>query len=175
MSTMESLKIVVLCVLAAILYGVIHDQFTARICIEYFTIFHPPVFKTHSPTLLALGWGVVATWWVGAFLGVLLAIASRGGQRPLISADTLIPRIAVLLAIMAVCAVISGFVGYFWGGIPEYVASLLPPNQHRRFVADWWAHNASYASGIVGGIILCGVVYKKRKDLSRQVEKTARA
>lgn len=170
---MESLKIILTCVLAAILYGIIHDQFTARICIEYFTVFHPPVFTTHSPTLLALGWGVIATWWVGAFLGVLLAIASRGGALPLISAEMLIPRIAVLLMIVAACAAISGVVGYFWGGIPEYVAALLPPIQHRRFVADWWAHNASYASGIVGGIVLCAMVYKKRVDLSRHLEKAA--
>ena len=64
----ETLKIILLCVAAAILYGIIHDQFTARICVEYFTIFHPPVFPTQSPTLLGIGWGIIATWWMGAFL-----------------------------------------------------------------------------------------------------------
>ena len=58
---MESLKIVVGRVLAAILYGIVHDQFTARICVEYFTVFHLSIFQTHSPTLLAYGWGVIAT------------------------------------------------------------------------------------------------------------------
>jgi hypothetical protein len=168
MPIMESVKIIATCILAAILYGIVHDQFTARICVEYFTIFHPPVFTTQSPTLLAFGWGIIATWWVGAFLGVLLAIASRGGSRPTLSVTFLIPRISVLLLVMAGCAVISGIAGYLWGGIPDYVATLLPPSQHRRFLADWWAHNASYASGFVGGIILCGMVYKTRVDLSRR-------
>ena len=58
----EFAKIVVLGVVAAVCYGVLHDQVTARVCVEYFTIGHPPLFNTDSPTLLAFGWGVVGTW-----------------------------------------------------------------------------------------------------------------
>src|SRR4029077_1503393 len=78
----ENLKIILLCVAAAIAYGVAHDQITARVCLEYFTVFHPPVFATQSPTALALGWGVIATWWCGLLLGLLLALAARSGSRP---------------------------------------------------------------------------------------------
>jgi hypothetical protein len=39
---------------------------------------------------------------------------------------------------------------------------LLPTELHRRFLADWWSHNASYASGFLGGLILCGIVLAKR-------------
>jgi len=73
---MESLKIVFASIAAAILYGIVHDQFTARICVEYFTVFHPPVFATRSPTLLGIGWGIIATWWVGALLGLVLALVA---------------------------------------------------------------------------------------------------
>jgi hypothetical protein len=59
---MQSIKIILTCVVAAVLYGIVHDQVTARICVEYFLVFHPPIFPTQSPTLLALGWGVIATW-----------------------------------------------------------------------------------------------------------------
>ena len=34
MLAMQSLKIILACVLAAILYGIAHDQITARLCIE---------------------------------------------------------------------------------------------------------------------------------------------
>ena len=80
---MEALKIAVTCVIAAVLYGIVHDQFTARICIEYFTIFHPPIFHTQSPTLLGIGWGIVATWWVGVFFASLIGAAciSRFARR----------------------------------------------------------------------------------------------
>jgi hypothetical protein len=68
---METVKIVLLCILSAIIFGILHDQVTARACVEYFTIGHPPIFDTDSPTLLAFGWGIIATWWVGLILGIL--------------------------------------------------------------------------------------------------------
>ena len=69
-------------VFASIVYGILHDQVTARVCVEYFTIGHPPVFNTNDPTLLAIGWGIIATWWVGLILGIPLAVAARAGNRP---------------------------------------------------------------------------------------------
>ena len=35
---MHKLKTILLCTTAAAVYGVVHDQITARLCIEYFTI-----------------------------------------------------------------------------------------------------------------------------------------
>lgn len=40
-TAIESLKIVLLCIVAAIVYGILHDQVTARVCAEYFAIGHP--------------------------------------------------------------------------------------------------------------------------------------
>jgi hypothetical protein len=60
---MRFLEIIALALLAGITYGVLHDQVTVRVCIEYFTIGHPRIFSTMSPTLLAIGWGIIATWW----------------------------------------------------------------------------------------------------------------
>jgi hypothetical protein len=71
---MESLKIIAVCIAASVLYGIAHDQITARVCLEYLTVLHPPVFQTQSPTLLGIGWGMVATWPVGAAFGILFAI-----------------------------------------------------------------------------------------------------
>ena len=163
----ESLKIALLCVAAAILYGIIHDQFTARICVEYFTVFHPPVFGTQSPTLLGMGWGVIATWWVGAFLGVMLAVAARAGSRPKRTASDLLRPIGILLLTMAACAALSGFLGFVLaenGFVfpPGWVATRLPATAHSRFMADWWAHSASYLSGFLGGIAVCIMIYRKR-------------
>jgi len=67
---MQRLAIVGLCIAAAIGYGIGHDQITARVCVEYFTIGHPPIFSTDSPRLLGLGWGIMATGWVGLVLGL---------------------------------------------------------------------------------------------------------
>lgn len=158
----ESIKIALECTMAAVLYGVIHDQITARICLEYFTVFHPPMFATQSPTLQGLGWGIIATWWAGAIIGVLLRTAARSGSRNKMTARQLVPYVACLMTIMAVCAALFGTIGYFWGSAPQYIADSLPDALQRRFLADWWAHAASYGSGLIGGLVLCLVVLLKR-------------
>ena len=168
----ESLKIVLTCIVAAIFYGILHDQFTARICLEYFTVFHPPIFNTQSPTLLALGWGIIATWWVGAILGFLLAIASRAGSRPKLPAAALLTPIAKLLLIMGTSAALSGFAGFILArrGIvvpPRWVASALAPAAYPSFTADWYAHSASYAVGFIGGLALCITQFRRRGRMLR--------
>jgi hypothetical protein len=165
---MQFIKIIGMCVLAAVGYGIVHDQITARICVEYFSVFHPPILGgTQSPTLLAFGWGVIATWWVGVLLGVPLAIVARVGDWPRLTASDLLPMIRSLLIVMAVCAFVAGVTGYFGGTMPEYMAELLPSQRHRRFLVDWWAHNASYGSGFVGGMVLWIFAFRKRLRASR--------
>src|SRR3954462_13168201 len=102
----ESVKIVLLCVGAAVLYGVLHDQVTARVCVEYFTVGHPPVFATGSPPPPGPGWGVIATWWVGLLLGIPLALAARAGARPRRSLRSLARPVATLLLVMGASALI---------------------------------------------------------------------
>ena len=164
---MEALKIVLLCILAAIVYGVVHDQITARVCIEYFTVFHPPMFHTQSPTLLGIGWGVVATWWVGAFFSIPMVLVSRAGSRPTLRASELLPSFVWLLVAMGVCATLSGVSGYLLTrqGVlsTDWLPFSYPPTLRNRLVADWWAHTASYAAAFVGGITLCAITYRKRR------------
>ena len=164
---MEILRIVFLCISAAIAYGIVHDQITARICLEYFSVFHPTILPLKSPTLLALQWGVVATWWVGAVLGTGLAIAARGGPRKPLTARDLHRPIFVLLIFMAAVAVIAGIGGYAFarnGFIEtEWLNPVLSPPMQPRFVADLWAHSASYAVGILGGIVVCVQTYLRRQ------------
>src|SRR5215468_2192723 len=109
---MQFVLIILLSVFSAIVYGIVHDQITARICVEYFTVGHPPIFNTKSPTLLGFGWGIVATWWVGVMLGFPLACAARlGSSRPL-SANELVKPIAMLLGVMGVGAFLAGLIGF---------------------------------------------------------------
>ncbi len=71
MQPMQKAKIVVFSIVAVVAYGIIHDQITVRLCLEYFTVAHPPLFPTRSPTLLAICWGTVATVWAGMAAGSL--------------------------------------------------------------------------------------------------------
>jgi hypothetical protein len=161
---MESLKIIGFSVLAAITYGILHDQVTAHLCVEYFTIAHPQVFPTQSPFLLALGWGTIATWWVGLPLGVGLALAARTGDpQTRQSLGELLPPIGVLLSFMAVCALIAGVVGAYLvathrAAVPGGWDAVIPPAKWVAFSADAWAHLASYGSGVVGGLLVISYV-----------------
>ncbi len=171
----EFIKIVALCILAAVVYGIVHDQVTARICIEYFTVFHPPVFATRSPTLLGLGWGVIATWWAGAIIGLMLASAARFGARNRVTSRELFRPVCLLMCFMAICAIASGVLGYFRGTIPEWLNGALPVSKHRTFLADWWAHTASYGSGFLGGLVLCSIVVFKRLTTPQKSPTPARS
>lgn len=164
---MRSAAIVLMCVFAAIVYGIVHDQITARVCVEYFTVGHPPIFPTNDPTLLGLGWGIIATWWVGLILGLGLVVAATAGRRPPRSILSLVRPVATLLAVMAVSAGAMGVVGYVLAEagtvyLLEQMASEVPREKHSRFLADLWAHNASYAVGFIGGLVALVRVWRSR-------------
>lgn len=163
--------IVIVAVLAAVLYGVVHDQVTARICVEYFTIGHAPVFSTQSPTLLGLGWGIIATWWVGFILGCPLAIAARWGNRPKISASELLTPLATLLVVMAIIALFSGAAAGVMARAGKIqltgaIAERISPDRHAVFLIDAFAHSASYFVGFVGGIIVEVQTWWRRRILA---------
>ncbi len=164
---MQAVAIVVLCIASAVVYGILHDQITARVCVEYFTMGHPPVFATESPTLLGIGWGIIATWWVGLLLGIPLALAARVGRRPKQGVRSLARPVATLLLAMGVCALLAGSVGFVLGTsgavyLLEPLASRVPEARHARFLADLSAHSASYLVGFIGGIIVIVSVWRSR-------------
>lgn len=170
---MQFLRIVLASLALAILYGVVHDQLTVRVSLEYFTIGHPPVFATSSPTLLALGWGVIATWWVGLPLGFVLAAVARNGRtRAPLQLEDLVPRLLMLLAAMAVAATFAGLATYAGADVlglqlPEPLATRVPSGGHRAFLAAWAAHAASYAVGIGGALVLIATVAIQRRRRAR--------
>ena len=165
---MQGLRIIGLAVIAAIGYGIIHDQVTARICVEYFTVGHPPLFPTASPTLLALGWGVVATWWVGLPLGLLLAAAARLGARNKLTAVQLRRPILVLLLSMGAIAGFAGAIGGVLAAngkvwLSPMLSEQLRPDRHVPFLTDLWMHTASYAAGVLGGLVLAVWTWRQRR------------
>ncbi|MEA2239524.1 MAG: hypothetical protein QOC81_4248 [Thermoanaerobaculia bacterium] len=168
---MRYIAIVAMAVFAGIVYGVLHDQVTARICVEYFTIGHPPLIASKSPTLLALAWGVVATWWFALPLGVALASSAQLGDRPRLSASQLIRPVLCLLGVMGAAALLSGITGYVlanrhWLTPNEWVLMNIPSEKQAPFVADLWAHSASYLAGFLGAIVLCLYVWRSRSPLA---------
>lgn len=162
------LTIILWCVVLAICYGIVHDQITARVCVEYFTIGHPKLIETQSPTVLGLIWGVVATWWAGAILGVLIAIAARVGRRPKWSLNRIVKPSLILVCVMALCAFAAAIAARELAN--RGIVQLLPPldsrvpvEKHMAFITAGGAHVASYAVGFVGGAALAIWIWRGRK------------
>ena len=167
---LDGIAIVVPCVIAACGYGIVHDQITARVCIEYFTVGHPQILTvpTASPTLLGLVWGIVATWWVGLGLGIPLAITARVGHRPKKTAGDILIPLLLLVVITGTLAAVAGIAGYFaasagWVHLYEPLANRIPQDKHSVFIADLFAHNTSYFVGAVGGIIVIAQTWRSRR------------
>jgi hypothetical protein len=142
-------------VAAAVLFGLVHDQITARVSIEYFTIAHEPIVRSESPTVLGLVWGVVATWWAGALGGIVVSLAAREGPWPRLSWREFVRPAQILAAVMGVGALGAGVAGYWLTAhgvvpiVPDY-EDLIPPARQARFMAAVFAHRVSYAVGFLG-------------------------
>lgn len=159
MLSREAVKIVLLAMSAAIVYGIVMNQITIRICPEYFTVAHPRILNTGSPTLAALGWGIASLWWSGLAAGIVFAFAARAGSPRRLAWLHFVRPVLVLLAVMAACAIAAGFAGGWLastGQIPAIQAwgSFLPVEKQPAFMADLFAHALSYFAGAVGALMI---------------------
>jgi hypothetical protein len=165
----DAIQIVLLGVGIAIAYGIMHDQVTVRLSPEYFTRGHPDIFPTRAPTLLALGWGVIASWWAGIALAVPLAISAQVGAHPRVHAGQLLrPMLFVMFALGGVAALAAaiGFALATAGGIALTgpIARQIPDAGHVMFLTAGWSHGASYAGGAVGAITLWVYAWNLRRQ-----------
>jgi hypothetical protein len=160
---MAAVRIVVACVLLACLYGVAHDQVTARMSIEYFTLAHPDLGLGTSPTVLALAWGVRASWWMGLGIGLVLALAARAGSWPKLDLRDLRLPMLVFVGLLFVLAMMALTAGWAAGVSDKFHvhprwADQMPYERHKHFLAAAWAHRASYWIGGFGTLLLAAHV-----------------
>ena len=164
---MNRAKIIGLCTLASCGYGIVHDQITVRVCEEYLSVAHRPLFPTGSPTLLALCWGVAAAWWVGLALGVALAFVAGAGPSEPLPVRTFYQPLGVLLVAMGTTAFTAAMVSYEltqsgFLPVPTSVEEMVPAGKEARFMAVWAAHSASYLVGVTGGMWVCFRTWQAR-------------
>ena len=162
---MEAAKIWLTAIIATIAYGIAHDLVTTRVSLEYFTIAHAGIFQTQSPTLLAFGWGIVATWWGGVLLGGLIALTARFGKRPKVALRDLARPGAILVLAIGVLSLIAGVAGYIAAGAGAislsgvFAAGVPSGGAHQRFLAVAWAHTAAYGAGFVGASLFAAWIW----------------
>ncbi len=169
---MQFILIVGFSITAAVAYGLVHDQITARICVEYFTIGHPRIIDSTSPMILGIAWGVIATWWVGLILGLPLGLAARVGSWPQLTVQSLVRPIFRLLEVMVAGACLAGLLGWQLASrgivlLSGYRAVAVPASKHVAFQTVWFAHLASYSFGLLGGIVVIILSGVRRYRMSR--------
>ena len=167
MRAAQNAKIILLATFAAIAYGILHDQITAGLCVEYFTIGHPPLFHTTSPTVLGICWGMAATFGLGALLGLILALVSQSEGMPPVPIRRLFNSIVALLAVMAISASLAGVIGFALSRrsiicVPAAFAELIPRSRQDRFMTVWFVHWASYLVGLIGASFIIVRIWRAR-------------
>lgn len=166
-------RIVATCVVAGVAYGLVHDQITAHLCVEYFTVGHPTIVETESPLVLGLLWGVIATWWAGAILGALLGLAATLGPWPSVSAGQLQRPILRLLGAMGLGAAVMGLVGYQLARndqlyLHPWLIQTIHPTDPAIYQAVWFTHNASYGFAALGALMLSASTLTGRVRAARE-------
>ncbi|MCA3003977.1 MAG: hypothetical protein LW650_04005 [Planctomycetaceae bacterium] len=166
---MEFIRIVVLCVIGSIVYGVLHNQVTVRISLEYFTVAHERIMINPTPTVLAAAWGVLATWWAGLLVGLPVAVCCRVGRATKLDWMWLAPRLGVALACMGGLAVVAAVGGRALAAtgvvrITPWLAERVPEAEHVNLLTAGFAHGASYAGGVIAGAVLCTLAVVTRRQ-----------
>lgn len=155
-------------IIAAGLYGVLHDQVTATIAPEYYTRFKFHQFHIDKEMPFRAGVAIVgfyATWWFGALIGLIL------GAVAFIYPNHISMRIAIIKALYLIFGItlLGGCAGFLYGKYYLAVTGVnwwLPENLEDKegFVTVGAIRNFSYLGGLTG--LISGLVFlilKKNK------------
>jgi len=158
-------------------YGILNDQLTYTISLEYYTKFKFYQFglvdfvNGTNPRIGVSVVGFLATWWVGLPIGIILGLVG------LIHKNSKQMFYASLRAIFVtvIVAFITGLIGLAYGKF--YLANTgvnwwLPDNliDTKNFIAVGSMHNFSYLGGLTG--LIAGVIYSIRQKRKYETTET---
>lgn len=140
-------------VLLSCALGIAVDLVTANVAVEYFTVYHPHVVDSESPWVMALVWGIGASWWAGLALAPFLWWANVSRREPL-------PRKRVVRMVakgmggiwLVMMSIVLGV--YLIGGLaPQDKRG--PTFEHdRRLVSVAMAHSTEYVLAVVVAAVM---------------------
>lgn len=153
------LVIVFTAVIAAGLFGMVHNQISYTVSPEYFTKFKFIQFGLENPALperiRASEVGFFASWWMGVPLGMLVGLAGFIQRDAISMLRASLWSIAVLLGF----TLLFGLGGLLYGWLQtkninpaDYGNWYVPDNltELRRFLCAGYMHNSSYLGGTIG-------------------------
>ncbi len=165
------------------IYGIIHDQISFTISKEYYTklkfdqfgLAHwgmgynagtadEPEVLLNDPRFGAAIVGLLATWWMGLLIGLLLGLIGFFHKDWKTMFSTTLKAASLNIAIALLFGLLGIGVGFFLDPAQFHLpAHLVLP---KRFIIVGTMHNFSYLGGIVGLIIACFYSIRKIKETS---------
>ena len=147
----------------ACLLGIALDLVTANVAVDYFLVHHPRIVASKSPWVLAIVWGVAASWWFGAIVGLLIATINHVRSKSLppirilkwgmIAAAILwIVMIVILVAVLMISSTIP---------VDKRPATF---EYDRRLVAVAMAHQYEYLFATIAATILGLMTWRVRSS-----------
>jgi hypothetical protein len=133
--------------------GLAIDLITANVAVEYFTVHHPKVIDSNSPWVMALYWGIAASWWCGLLIAPLLWWVNVKRPVPLGRNRVLGMVAKSMIVIWAV--MMSILIGvYLLGGLVPMERRSFSFESDRRLMAVAVAHMTEYALAALVAIVL---------------------
>lgn len=145
--------------------GVCLDLVTAHVAVEYFTVKHPKIVESQEPIVMALLWGVGASWWFGLIGGVVVGSINHMRREPLaprrILRWTAISCVVLWLIMMAILLTIL------------LIANTIPQEMRRptfdydrRMVAVAMAHQYEYILGAMALLVIGIATWRAKSQTS---------
>nr|MCU0350277.1 hypothetical protein [Flavobacterium sp.] len=156
------LTIIISTVLAA-LYGAIHDQVTFSISSEYFTVFKFDQFGfldwgNNNPRLTTALIGILATWWVGLYIGIFQGLIGLIHQNYRLMFRYVINAIFITLAITILFGVFGYLVEKFDPEVYQNCCFPYKIKDGKSFKIVGSIHSYGYIGGGIGALF--GIVYQ---------------
>jgi len=162
----KSLFVLALASLIAGIYGIIHDQITITISLDYFLYFKG-LYTTSAPYRLGaafIGWS--STWWVGFWAAAALIIALIIKKQSRGMVKRVLKEALIIMGIAAVSGAVGGILGYL---IPVKVDFFYQfaldhhVENYAAFFSVWMIHIFGYAGGLLGAAYRVIRILKYRK------------
>jgi hypothetical protein len=166
------------CVGVAIAYGILNDLITSRISIEYFLFgkgvaervsadvaAHPELHRGRLD-LEAIRIGTLATWSAGLIAGAAILVTNSIGARPRLRMRHMLRFVPILAASAILFAALGGWIGHsgFFARFSDDFAEMLARDEMRprRFMAVFGIHLGGYLGALLGLVIVCVLLWRKR-------------
>jgi hypothetical protein len=151
------LSFIVVAMLAAGIFGAVHDQISYSVAPEYFTRFKFLQFRLLDPAIpervRVTQIGFMASWWMGLPLGLLIGLG--GFLQQTAGRMMRVLGLSILLSfgfalVFALCGLAYGYVQTRHIDLGDYRGWFLPPGVAvRQFLCAGYMHNSAYIGGAI--------------------------